>query len=104
MPGSLVDLTLETALQEPRDPLPARKGYRTVQCRRCHGLSVATGFGDDQWREFDGWRCLNCGDVVDAVILTNRECDSERGPMSMSAKGIRGARGAVSAKLIRLTR
>lgn len=81
-----------------------RKGCRSVKCRRCHGLSVATRFGDDQWWAFDGWLCLNCGDVIDPVILNNRECDSDRGPMSMNTKGMRGARGTVSAKLIRLTR
>ncbi|MEC4889363.1 MAG: hypothetical protein RI101_04810 [Nitrospira sp.] len=65
---------------------------------------MATHFGADQWWAFDGWLCLNCGDVIDPVILTNRECHSNGSPVVMNAKGMRGARGTVSGKLIRLTR
>lgn len=75
-----------------------------MTCRRCHGLSVATHFGADQWWAFDGWLCLNCGDVIDPVILSNREYGSSGIPRELRAKSMRGARGAVSGKVIRLAR
>lgn len=69
----------------------------SIQCPRCHGLSVATHFGTGDCWAFDGWLCLNCGDVVDPVILTNRKIRAEGSTVSMAAKGMRCAGGAVSA-------
>lgn len=28
--------------------------------------------GDEGMHTFDGWQCLNCGEVADPVILNNR--------------------------------
>lgn len=47
-----------------------------MKCKRCNGLlnreraiGVGNGTGDDEsW----GWRCVNCGEIVDPVILANR--------------------------------
>lgn len=45
-------------------------------CRRCEGLMIRDSFldlRDDTGRlEFEGWRCLNCGEVIDPVVLTHR--------------------------------
>lgn len=47
-----------------------------MTCTRCQGLMVRDQFvdlRDDTGRlEFPGWRCLNCGEVVDPVVLTHR--------------------------------
>ena len=47
-----------------------------MRCERCNGLMVIQRFGDlldDSGRMFfNAWRCISCGEVVDAVILGNR--------------------------------
>ncbi len=47
-----------------------------MRCERCRGLMVIERCGDtldDSGRLFfDAWRCVSCGDVVDAVILSHR--------------------------------
>lgn len=76
----------------------------SIRCSRCFGLRVTTHFGTGYSWAFDGWLCLNCGDVVDPVILTNRNSRADGPAMSMGAKGMRGAGGAVSpARYQRLT-
>ncbi len=46
-------------------------------CHRCKGLMIRDSFidlRDDTGRmTFDGWRCLNCGEVVDPLVLTHRD-------------------------------
>ncbi len=46
-------------------------------CRRCHGLMVREQYCDlDEPVEgacLDAYRCLQCGEIVDAVILSNRQ-------------------------------
>lgn len=45
-------------------------------CQRCHGFMIRDSFidlRDDTGRvQFDGWRCLNCGEVIDPLVLTHR--------------------------------
>lgn len=47
-----------------------------MQCARCQGSTISEVFVD--WESgagalsFPGWRCLLCGDITDAVILSNR--------------------------------
>jgi hypothetical protein len=48
----------------------------TMKCDRCGGLRLWSHFANlgsavGAWA-YDGWRCMNCGDIVDAVILENR--------------------------------
>lgn len=47
-----------------------------MYCKRCNGLMIRDSFldlRDDTGRlTFEGWRCLNCGEVVDPVVLTHR--------------------------------
>lgn len=76
----------------------------SIRCFRCSGLRVATHFVTGASEPFDGWLCLNCGDMVDPVILANRNSRADGPAMSMGAKGMRGAGGAVSpARYQRLT-
>lgn len=45
-----------------------------MACPRCGGRMVVEQFNDEKstrvW--FEGWRCLNCGHIEDAVIRANR--------------------------------
>ncbi len=47
-----------------------------MNCERCRGFMIRDSFldmRDDSGRlHFNGWRCLNCGEVVDPVVLTHR--------------------------------
>lgn len=47
-----------------------------MDCTRCGGPMMQERFFDlldDSGRyTFDAWRCLNCGEVCDAVIRANR--------------------------------
>ncbi|NGZ08983.1 MAG: hypothetical protein CV088_06280 [Nitrospira sp. LK70] len=52
-----------------------------MNCLRCNGLAVTddsfavqTGSSSD----FHGWRCVNCGMIVDDVINQNRQGASQR--------------------------
>ncbi len=43
-----------------------------IKCDRCGSIMVKEkyfGFEEQFW----GWRCICCGDVVDQIILENRE-------------------------------
>ena len=45
-----------------------------MRCNRCKGLLVKDrlyDLYDTQWK-LDAWRCVACGDLLDAVILRNR--------------------------------
>jgi hypothetical protein len=47
-----------------------------MRCDRCGGFQLRSHFqsGKDitgTW-EYDGWLCLNCGEIVDPLILLNR--------------------------------
>lgn len=51
-----------------------------MNCLRCNGLvvsddSIAVQIGSSS--NFHGWRCLNCGMVIDDVIRHNRRLSSE---------------------------
>jgi DNA-directed RNA polymerase subunit RPC12/RpoP len=48
-----------------------------MRCARCGGLMVREKFEDldGLWsidHEFTGWRCLNCGSIVDAMIVEHK--------------------------------
>ncbi|ALA60427.1 hypothetical protein [Nitrospira moscoviensis] len=52
-----------------------------MKCARCGGLQLWSHFANlgsavGAWA-YDGWRCMNCGDVVDALILENRSLQQE---------------------------
>lgn len=45
-------------------------------CQRCNGCMIRDSFvdlKDDTGRiGFEAWRCLNCGEVIDPLVLTHR--------------------------------
>ena len=45
-----------------------------MTCPRCTGLMLPIRYGDHELVSglYDGWSCINCGDVLDAVIQQNR--------------------------------
>jgi len=48
-----------------------------MRCLRCAGWMSCEAYPGDvavetPWAR-DNWRCVHCGELVDAVILTNRE-------------------------------
>jgi hypothetical protein len=48
-----------------------------MKCHRCGGIMVFEKFyvlGEN----FSGWKCIFCGEIVDQVILENRQTDSGR--------------------------
>lgn len=48
-----------------------------MQCQRCHGYMVGDHFMDllNVTGEivFNGWRCLNCGNIADPVIVRHHQ-------------------------------
>ena len=43
-----------------------------MRCHRCGSVMVYERFyGSDE--HFSGWRCISCGEIIDQVILENRE-------------------------------
>jgi RNase P subunit RPR2 len=46
-----------------------------MTCHRCNGLMVRERYDDIELgsaeHEIPSWRCLNCGAIVDAVILAH---------------------------------
>ena len=48
-----------------------------MRCERCNGLMVREQFEDlgglgSADREYAGWRCVNCGAIVDPVMAAHR--------------------------------
>jgi len=43
-----------------------------TKCLRCRG-TVAYDKFYDPYEQFWGWKCLICGEIVDPVILENRQ-------------------------------
>ncbi|MBX3304940.1 MAG: hypothetical protein KF751_02695 [Nitrospira sp.] len=54
-----------------------------MTCQRCAGLMVSEWFYDLQGTSGDfcveGYRCLVCGNLVDATILQHKRRDNRRG-------------------------
>ena len=48
-----------------------------MRCRRCRGLMVREQFydmlDDSGFLSFYGWRCVCCGNVLDPLILMNKQ-------------------------------
>jgi hypothetical protein len=43
-----------------------------MRCHRCGGVMICEKFyGDLEY--FFGWKCISCGEIVDEVILENRQ-------------------------------
>ncbi|HKO29548.1 MAG TPA: hypothetical protein VJU54_00290 [Nitrospiraceae bacterium] len=53
-----------------------------MKCVRCSGLMVREQFQDlgglgSSDHEYAGWRCINCGAIVDPVIAAHRHLTSQ---------------------------
>jgi hypothetical protein len=48
-----------------------------MSCPRCQGLMVPDQFfdliNDEGCWNFQGWRCLCCGNILDSVIIRNQQ-------------------------------
>ena len=52
-------------------------GLHVRPCLRCHDGKMVwetyvTQYETFQWPPLGGWRCINCGDLVDQVIMAHR--------------------------------
>jgi len=58
-----------------------------MTCQRCDGLMVREQYDnlefDSAGYEISGWRCLNCGAIIDPMIATHRQTthNTESGPL-----------------------
>ncbi|HEU4685791.1 MAG TPA: hypothetical protein VFS39_14890 [Nitrospira sp.] len=47
-----------------------------MKCERCGGLRLWFHFVNRRkssgWWQYDGWLCMNCGEIIDPLILMNR--------------------------------
>ncbi len=50
---------------------------RKTRCPRCNGAMVYERF-QDMLAVFFAWRCLNCGEIVDPVVVRNRGEEKEK--------------------------
>ncbi len=51
----------------------SRNTQTADRCHRCGGLMVRERItGEHEALHFEAWRCLVCGEVVDALIAANR--------------------------------
>ena len=48
-----------------------------MKCHRCGSVMVYEKFYGHH-EQFLGWRCILCGDIVDQVILENRQTETSR--------------------------
>ena len=64
------------------------KKEAAMNCGRCGGLMVAEhfygGYSSDSCWSYNGFRCLNCGDIADPVVLPHHAVPS--------AKPVKGGR------------
>lgn len=51
-----------------------------MKCPRCMGMMVHQIFedlGETGDFFFYGWRCVNCGDIIDPIIVSNRGIEAK---------------------------
>ena len=55
-----------------------------MTCHRCNGLMVRERYNDlelgSAGHEIFGWRCLNCGAIVDPLMVTHRHTTRKNEP------------------------
>ena len=55
-----------------------------MTCQRCDGLMVRERYGDFELgsagSEISGWRCLNCGAIVDPLIVAHHQTTHKTEP------------------------
>jgi hypothetical protein len=57
-----------------------------MKCHRCGGVMVYERFYGPQ-EHFLGWRCVLCGEIIDRVILDNRQPGPGRENRERRGKG-----------------
>lgn len=67
-----------------------------MECGRCKGLLLPMHFSDEGVWEYDGWKCLICGNITDPLIALNREAQVHGRMAPMTSPGMRPARGVVN--------
>lgn len=67
-----------------------------MECSRCKGLLLPTHFSNDCVWEYDGWKCLICGNVTDPLIASNKEAQAHGRVEPMTSRGMQPARGVVN--------
>jgi len=64
-----------------------------MTCQRCDGLMVREQYDnlefDSAGYEISGWRCLNCGAIVDPVIATHRQTIHNTKPDPLCRQGLK---------------
>ncbi|WP_447972909.1 hypothetical protein [Nitrospira sp. Kam-Ns4a] len=61
-----------------------------MECRRCRGLMVVDGLVcmNEEMVWLTVWRCMNCGDLLDRAIASNRRSQSpDPGPVVSCVQG-----------------
>ena len=55
-----------------------------MNCHRCSGLMVQDRAYDllDTHIHCDVWRCICCGNMIDATMLSNKQIVPSQGPLS----------------------
>ena len=69
-----------------RDRADIIEEEKPMRCQRCHGCMISDHFMDilnvSGEMDFKGWRCLNCGDITDAIILSHHQVGTCAPPKS----------------------
>jgi RNase P subunit RPR2 len=64
-----------------------------MTCHRCHGLMVRERYDDIELgsaeREIPSWPCLNCGAIVDPVILSHHHTSDKTGRDRLPRRGVK---------------
>jgi transcription initiation factor TFIIIB Brf1 subunit/transcription initiation factor TFIIB len=55
-----------------------------MECRKCQGLMVAERVTDGL-THLNEWRCLNCGCILDPVILQHKDQSDQRSQVAAAA-------------------
>ena len=48
-----------------------------MKCHRCRGMMIHQKFYAE-WDDFFGWRCTICGEILDPVIIENRNAQRQQ--------------------------
>ena len=64
-----------------------------MTCQRCDGLMVREQYDnlefDSAGYEISGWRCLNCGAIVDSLIAAHHQITHKTEPDQLSRQRLK---------------
>jgi hypothetical protein len=59
-----------------------------MPCSRCNGYTVAeVTYAEPSMKKVAEVRCVNCGDIIDPIILRHRKGNARRGKRKKKKKG-----------------